>query len=108
MVITLYIFLTFTYGHEKELIDSTLIDALKTNGNEIIVNNGFRLLIMNIMIYNCRRERDIVTGETLKDIFVISSYTAIRGGTVKSVLMMTESRKRWRTLESSWKAPINL
>ena len=75
----------FSYGHEKESIDSTLIDDLKTNSNKIIANNFFWLLTMNIKIYNCRRERDIITGETLKDIFFISGYTVIRAETHKSV-----------------------
>ena len=90
------------------MIDSTLIDALKTNGNKIIVNDVFRLLTMNLKMYDCRRERDIITGETMKDTFFISSYTVIRAETAKSVLMMTESRKHWMTLESPWKVPINL
>ena len=80
-----FIFLTFSYGHEKELFDSALIDALKTNGNKMMANNVFRLLTMNIMTYNYRRERDIITGDTLKDIFFISSYTFIRAETDKNI-----------------------
>ena len=90
--------MNFSYGHEKKLIDSTLIDALKTNGNKIIVNNVYRLLTMNIMTYNYRRERDIITGDTLKDIFFISSYTFIRAETDKNIQMMTKSILYWMTL----------